>query len=320
MAVMAGQWGALDVLLVVVGLELLDIGQGGVGWLNAAFGAGGLLGAAITVGLVGRPRLAPAFAAGLLLWAAGILLAGLAPGVALVGGMVALVGAGRSVVDVAGRTLLQRVIPRAVLSRVLGVLEGVSMGGLAAGSILAPAMIAVFGIRGALVAAGGALALLTALAWPRLAQADRAARVPGPELAVLRGVPLFAPLPAPVVERLAAALVPLAVPAGAAIVRQGDPGDRFYVIAGGRVRVTVDGRDHGERGVGDAFGEIALLRDVPRTATVAAATDVELLALEREDFLAAVTGHAPSRAAADAVIEARLAYRPDEPEQAGADA
>ena len=97
--------------------------------------------------------------------------------------------------------------------------------------------------------------------------------------------------------------------AGTEVIRQGDPGDRFYVIESGRLRVTVDGAPAGELGPGEFFGEIALLRNVPRTATVTAETESRLHALDREEFLAAVTGHAPSARAADAVVGARLAWR-----------
>jgi CRP-like cAMP-binding protein len=94
--------------------------------------------------------------------------------------------------------------------------------------------------------------------------------------------------------------------AGEEIIRRGDHGDRFYVVGSGEVEVLLDGQQPRREGPGSYFGEIALLRDVPRTATVQAATDVELFALDRDDFLPAVTGHAGSSEAAEAVIGSRL--------------
>jgi CRP-like cAMP-binding protein len=128
----------------------------------------------------------------------------------------------------------------------------------------------------------------------------------GRELELLRTIPIFSPLSAPVLEGLAARLEPVRVAAGEEIVRQGDHGDRFYVVAAGEVAVAIDGRPQATLGPGEHFGEIALLRDVPRTATVTARTDAELFALERDDFLAAVTGHSGSAEAAEAVVGARL--------------
>jgi MFS family permease len=299
-------FGALDVLLVVLSIESLSMGLSGVGFLNAAVGAGGIVGAAISALLVGRPRLAVPFGAGLLLWAGALAAVGLLPLPIVAVVLLAMAGMGRVVMDVAGRTLLQRVAPDALLSRVFGVLEGIYMASLAIGAILAPRLIALAGIRGAFLAAGLALITFTALSWRRLLRTDATGVVHPRELAALMGVPFFAPLPGPALERLAAALIPVTAHAGERIITQGTLGDRFYIIVGGEVRVTVDGISVRTMGAGESFGEIALLRGVPRTATVAAATGVELLALDRHHFLEAVTGQAASTAAADAVIHAHL--------------
>jgi CRP-like cAMP-binding protein len=125
-------------------------------------------------------------------------------------------------------------------------------------------------------------------------------------LELLQGIPLFSPLSPPVLEQLAAGLAPVSASAGDEIIRFGDHGDRFYVVSSGEVEVLVDGQPPRREGEGSYFGEIALLRDVPRTATVRAATDVELYALDRDDFLPAVTGHSGSVQAAEAVIGSRL--------------
>lgn len=299
-------FGALDVLLVVLAIELLSMGQSGVGFLNAALGAGGIVGAAIAVLLVGRPRLAIPFGAGLLLWGAALAAVGLLPLPLVAVSLLAIAGMGRAVMDVAGHTLLQRVAPDALLSRVFGVLEGIDMATLAIGSILAPALIALAGVQGAFLAAGLALVAVTALSWRRLLRTDAAGAVHPRELAALMGVPFFAPLPGPALERLAATLIPVSGHGGQTIITQGEAGNRFYIIVSGELTVTVNGERVRRLGAGESFGEIALLRGVPRTATVSAETTVELLALDRHHFLEAVTGQPASAAAADAVIHAHL--------------
>jgi Cyclic nucleotide-binding domain len=185
------------------------------------------------------------------------------------------------------------------------VLEMVLVGTIGLGAALAPALIAWMGIRWSLVVTGAFLPVLAALTWRRLVQIDAESSAPE-TLPLLTALPVFAPLPAPQLERLASQLEPVDVAAGNEVVRQGEPGDKFYVVERGRFRVTVDGAPAGELGPGDFFGEIALLRNVPRTATVTAVEDGRLQALDREPFLAAVAGHAPSARAADAVVGARL--------------
>jgi hypothetical protein len=213
---------------------------------------------------------------------------------------------------VAGRTLLQRIAPDEVLARVFGVLEGLTMLSLAMGSVAASALIGAFGVRTALVVSGAFVPLVTIVCTARLLAIDAGAEAPDAEaLALLRGVPIFAPLPATAFERLVRDLEPVEVPAGDAVIRQGDVGDRFYVIADGTGEVTRDGVRIAEVGPGDHVGEIALLRDAPRMATVTAATAMRLLALAREPFLEAVTGHPQARTAADSVVERRLAAPAD---------
>jgi hypothetical protein len=232
---------------------------------------------------------------------------GVLPSATAAPALIAAAGAGRSVADVAGRTLLQRIAPDVVLARVFGALEGLSMISLAIGSAAASVLIEALGVDAALIVTGVVLPATLVLAWRRLLSIDREAAVPDEEVvSLLRGLPLFAPLPAPVIERLVANLVPLAVEPGTAFIVQGDAGDRFYLILDGEADVTVDGNPVSVQSAGDYVGEIALLRDSPRTATVTARTPMRLLALEREPFLQAVTGHPQSREAADAVVRDRL--------------
>jgi MFS family permease len=295
--------GALDILFVATAIDLLGLGESWAGYLYAAFGLGGVIGAVASVSLVGRRRLTPSLAAtsglfGLPIAALGIIPA--APSALLLFG---LSGAGYGVTTVAGRTLVQRIAPEAVLARVFGVLEGLAMLALAIGSVATGGIVAAFGVGWGLAAAGLLVPVVVAFAWVGIDALDRDARPPDPEaLALLRRLPIFAPLSAPSIERILAELSWLEVPAGHALIREGDAGDRFYVISDGRATVTQRGTFLREVGPGDQVGEIALLRGVPRTATVTATTALRLVAIERERFLEAVTGHPVSRATAEAVV------------------
>jgi MFS family permease len=302
--------GALNVLIVVSALELLDLGEAGIGFLNSAVGIGGLIGGIAAAALVGQGRLASDFGLGLLLWGVPIALIGLFPQTPVALLLLGIVGIGTTLVDVSGVTLLQRAVSDDVLNRVMGVVQSVFVGTLGLGAILAPLLIEAFGIRGALVISGALAPILAALLWRRLASMDEVG--PAAQLELLRSVPLFHPLPPAALEPFASSLIPVRVAAGEDVFHQGESGDRFYVVASGEVVVAVDGQPVNRLGRGGYFGEIALLKDMPRTATVTAETDAELLALERDEFIAAVTGHARSEEVANAVIASRLSgLRPD---------
>jgi MFS family permease len=298
-------WGSLSVLVVPVAFELLDGSESDYGTLLAALGIGGVVGAVASAVLVGR-RLSTAFGVGMILWGLPIALVPAWPELAGIVFLLAVVGFANTVGDVAGMTLLQRAVPDAVLARVFGVLETVLLASVAVGAVVAPGLVRALGLNGALVATGALLPALTLLGWRRLARIDAAAEAPGARLALLRGVPFLAPLPPPALEHLARAATPVAVAAGDAVFLEGDAGERFYVIEAGEVEISTDGRVLRTLGPGESFGEIALLRDVSRTATARAPGGCTLLALERDEFLGAVTGHAPSAEAADAVVVARV--------------
>jgi MFS family permease len=299
--------GALNVLIVVASLELLDLGESGVGFLNSAVGIGGLLGALAAFALIGRQRLASDFALGLVLWGIPIALIGIfpQPPVALI--LLAVVGIGNTVVDVAALTLLQRVVPDEVLTRVFGVVQSVFIGTVGLGAILAPLAIAAVGIRWALIITGTLLPLSAGLTWRRIKALDENVIAPTREIELLHSIPIFKPLPAPALDQLASSLIPVTATAGSEVIRKGDHGDRFYILTSGEVEVVSEEQGASTLGPGDYFGEIALLRDVPRTATVSAKTDLQLYALERDEFLSAVTGDPASAEAADAVVASRLA-------------
>jgi hypothetical protein len=296
--------GCLNVLIVVTAFQLLDGAGGTVGILTAAIGAGGVLGAIASSTYHGH-RLARVFAFSLFGWGLPIVL--MAPSPELVAAVVLLgiVGAANSVEDVSGFTLLQRAIRDDALSGVLGLIWGAAMGAVALGSVAAPILVREVGARSAFVIVGFLLPVLTVAGFRRMRALDDVA-APSRQQLLIDGVPIFEPLSLAAKERLATKLLPLDVLAGATIVRAGDVGDRFYIVDSGTVRI---GLENGEKqsGAGEYFGEVALLRDVPRTATVTAASATRVYALERADFLAAVTGHALAEAAAHEVVGTRLA-------------
>lgn len=298
--------GALNVLVVVSAIELLGMGQSGVGWLNSAYGVGGLVGSVAALALVGRRRLAVPFGVGLILWGAPIAVVGLWPNAIAALLLFGIPGLGNAVLDVAGLTMLQRVIPNKVLGRAFGALEAQVFATVGFGGLLASGLIAWMGPRSALIAVGASLPALAALTWRRLHQIDDTTVVPERELALLRAVPMFAPLPAVALEHLAASLEPVQVPARTRVFREGEPGDRFFVIASGEAGVSVQRRSTARLGPGDYFGEIALIRGVPRTATVVARDDLELYALGCEAFLEALSGNCLCRDEADKVVAERL--------------
>jgi len=296
--------GALEVLIVVVALRLLHGGNGAVGWVNAAIGVGSVFGA-LAVGVLGG-RLARNLGLGLAIFGLSLALIAVWPRTAAVVVLFAVLGIGSTVAGVAGTTLLQRATGEEVLGRVFGVLESLGLLTFAVGAVVTPALVRAAGPRGALVVAGALLPVLYLVLRTRLREIDDAAALPVERLELLRGISIFALLPSPVLERLAVSAGELTVPAGGAVVRQGEPGELFYAIEDGSASADVDGHAVRRLEKGDFFGEIALLRDVPRTATVRALDELRLLTLEREPFLAAVLGHAPSRAKADQVVAARL--------------
>jgi MFS family permease len=296
--------GCLNVLIVVAAFQVFDAGGEAVGYMTAAIGVGGLVGAVAAMTL-GGSRLAITFGRSLVFWGAPIMLMALWPNLAPALLLLALVGAANSVEDVAGFTLLQRIVPNELLTRVLGVLWALAMGGVAVGSIFAPLLVELIGARAAFVAVGAILPVLALVTYSRLSEIDQAV-APAPELALIEQVPMFAPLSCAAKERVAANLVPVSVPAGEVVIRAGDVGDRFYIVGDGELDILAEGR-HGTAQQADYFGEIALLRDVPRTATVTATVDSELYALQRNDFLEAVTGVEAAHAAGHAVAEQRLA-------------
>ena len=306
LSVRAALDGAVDVLLVLVAIELFTTGEEGAALLQAAMGAGLAAGGLSSLILVGR-RFSPWLLAGTATF--GIAFAVVATLSAQLAGMAALAvaGAGSAITDVSARTLLQRIVPDRLLSRVLGVQEGVLMMAMAAGTIAVPPVVWLLGVRGAVVAWGALLPVVGLLTSRIVRHAEGAVTVPVEALAALERLPLFAPLPAPELETIARRLELIGFGSGEPVIVEGDPGDRFYIVRSGTLAVTRAGALVQTLGPGDFFGEIALLRNVPRTATVMATSDVETYALDRATFLTAVTGDPRAVAEAERVTADRLA-------------
>jgi MFS family permease len=298
--------GALEVVIVVDAIRLLHAGNAGVGWLNTALGVGGLFAGLVGVALAARKRLAGDFRLGLVVFGAALAVLAASSNFTIALLLFGAMGAGSTLVDVTGMTLLQRAAPADVVGRVFGVLQSTMLAAVALGSLITPLLIAELGARTTFIAVGVLLPLAVLPTWRVLTQIDVTARVAIEPLELLRAIPIFAPLPSPVLERLASLAAETRTPSFIAVFEQGAAGDRFYVIADGTATVEIDGVETRRLSRGDCFGEIALLRDVPRTATVTALEPLRLYALERDDFIAAVTGHDPSREAADSLIASRL--------------
>jgi MFS family permease len=297
--------GFADVLVVVMALQLLHLGQGSVGFLNATWGIGAVIGAVALALLLDRGKLVIAIAAGSLLLGAATMLPGVSPEApfAYLGWLG--IGIGFVFVEVAAKTLMQRLGSDETLGRVIGSLESARQAAMALGSIGAIVLVGLLDVRGALIALGALMPAFVAFCWTRLRAHEIGAPVAEGPYRLLRENSIFAPLPVATLERLSHDLVAVGAQVGEEVITQGDRGDRFFVIEEGEVEVFESGVFRRTEGPGESFGEIALLHDVPRTATVRATAPCRLLALERDQFITAVTGHQRSRQVAHTVVDAR---------------
>ena len=299
--------GLLTVLLVAAAIELLGLGQAGVGYLNSAIGAGGLVGAVGVMAVVGRRRMGGAVSFALAGWGLPIAIVGIAPATWLAFPLLGVVGVANAVLDVSGFTLLQRLVPNALRARVFGALEGIVALTFGLGSLVAAPLVGLLGLRAALVVAGAVLPVLAIVSAAAVRAADAAGVVPHRQVDLLRGIPLFAPLSMVVIERLARSLEPIHHEAGTSVIVQGEAGDAYYIVSSGRADVVHDGATIAEVAAGDGFGEIALLDDRPRTASIIVREALEGYRLPREAFLEAVTGSPLSARAGARLVAERLA-------------
>lgn len=298
--------GAMDILYAVLAIEIMGLGDGGVGFVGAVGGVGAIIGAAGGLLLVGRERLGFALIASAVLFGGGVAAIGAIPGPVAAAGLLVLAGMGSGLTYVGAQTLIHRLAGDDVMSRVFGVLQGLMMGATAVGAIAVPVVISLVGDRATFIVAGLSLPVILALVGWAIVRGDRLGAGRAADLRLLRGVPMLAPLSGPVLERLAAGAVRSQHPAGSVVIREGASGDRFHIIAAGDLAVSVAGSPIRGLGPGDGFGEIALIKDVPRTATVTAIDDVTLLSIERGAFLEALGGQARSRTIAAGLVDDRL--------------
>jgi MFS family permease len=306
-AVQAVTRGALNVFAVVVAIELLETGEPGVGVLTAAVGVGAVMGSLGASVLVGSRRLAAYTGLGIALWGMPLAMIGVFPSELIALAMLAIVGAGNALVDLGYFTLFPRLMPDEVLARVFGALESLVALAVGLGSILTPLLIYLLGIRGALVAIGLMTPVAVALAWSRLVRVDEGLGTQADIIDRLRRVTMLRPLPVSTIEHLARNVREESFDPDGTVIEQGQVGDSFYVIVSGEVEVKENGVLLGVLSDGDCFGEIALLRDVPRTRTVRARTPLTVYALDRRHFVPIVSGYSESAAEAETVVETRLA-------------
>jgi hypothetical protein len=298
--------GALDLLCVILAVDYLHMGPGGPGFLNAALGGGALLAGFVTAFLVGRRHLANTLTVTLSIAVVALAAIGAIPSVAPAILLIGAVGLAGAVFDVTGRTLLQRSAPSDAIAGSFSILEALMDFGLALGAVLVRVAIAIGGLKAALFAPAVVALCLIAGLWRRIQKVDASATVPQVEIQLLRSISIFAALPAPSLEGIARDLEALTVSQGTVVIREGERGDRYYAIAEGELAVSRDSQFLQMVSRGDGFGEIALIRDVPRQATVTAATDASLYMLDRELFVQAVTGHATAISAVERVISRHL--------------
>jgi MFS family permease len=297
--------GASAVFLVVMAVDILGTGAHGVGYLDSVLGVGAILGGLFAIARATRNRLAQDLTVGVVLWALPLLLVTMWPSPASVFAAVVLLGLANPLVDVNFDTIVQRVTPDEVLGRVFGSLEACLIGSMALGAFLMPVFINLWGLRTSLAIVGIGVTVLALPLLPRMRRLDARLTTP-PGLDLLRAISIFRPLSAATVEGLARELIRVPVAAGEVVVREGEESDRFFIIESGLVEVTQAGVVLRQEGPGEFFGEIGLLRDIPRTATVTAVEDTVLQGLGREDFLAAVNGERESYLAADDIVTRRL--------------
>jgi hypothetical protein len=301
LVVLGGQYvliGGLDLLYVVLAADQLHLSASGPGVLSAAFGLGAITGGAVSTLAVARRRLAPVMIGSLLVVVAALIVLGADAVLVAALLLLPLMGIGRTVLDVTGRILLQRAAPQDALASVFATLEALSLVGTAIGSLLVQLLVFASGVRAALFGLGCLLGLLLLATARRLRHVDAIADAPVVEIRLLKTAAIFAALPPIEIEGVARAGDIEHVAAGSTIIKSGDIGDRYYVVAGGTVDVFMEGQFVRSMGRPQGFGEIALLADSPRTATVIAQTDVDVFTIGRVAFLTAVTGHDASRHAA----------------------
>jgi MFS family permease len=297
--------GASVVYGIAMAVEMTSFGPNGVGYLDSMFGVGAIIGGLVALGRASKMKVATDFGWGVILWAIPLLLAAVFPHAWAALLAVAIMGFGNPLVDVNAVTIVQRLGEDKVMGRIFGALETGLIGAMALGSVLMPLLLHWFGLRWALAILAIGISAVVLPFMGRLRRMNSSLREPD-GLPLLRALPLFAPLEPKSLELVAQQLRRVEVAAGETVITEGDPGDLFYVVESGALTASYQGQVLSHQGPGDPFGEIALLRDVPRTATVVADEPTVLYSLERDTFLDAVTGNSEVSGRADDLIARRI--------------
>lgn len=300
--------GASLVFTVSIAFELLKLGNSGIGVLNAIVGIGGVVGGFVALMLAQRGRLATDFGYGVLLWSAPLVFLAVIPRYGMAIALMGCLGLANSIVDTNALTILQRLVPNESMGRVFGAMESALIGAMAVGSLAMPLLLHLVGLRWALTIIGGVIAMVSVVAQPKLRRLDRTALAPE-GLDDLARIPLLSVLPSSVLERLAKGSTMMEVATGDPVFSEGEPGERYYMIVSGEAAVSIRGSRIRTLGAGDAFGEIALLRRIPRTASVTALSPLVLRAIESEPFVSAVTGHGGAADQAEQLLTRLLKVR-----------
>ncbi len=296
-------------LTVVAAIELLGIGEPGVGMLNAALGLGGLFGAVLAMDAARGDRLVRTQSVALTYWGAPLALIAILPHPAVAVAAMLSIGVANAVYDVVLFTIFQRGVSNNERSAVFSVFEATAGLGAVTGSLLAPALLAAFEIRGALAISGAILPIVSLIIYSRIGRSDRVSTVDEALVGLLRDVEVFSELPLTALERLAAGLRPIQYEPGEILMREGEAGDFFVVVASGEVEIAAAGQVLSRGGPGTGLGEIALVRRSPRTATVTAVDAVAGFCVDCRTFMAAVAGPA-SAAVTERIVAAHLARLP----------
>ena len=302
MSLSAFSTGVVDVLVVTVAEERLA-DRVNVGVLAAAVGLGAVIGVFVTSPLIGRHSLARLGVLGAALMAVPMPAVVRASDPLVVALALGATGIGQSMILVAGSIALQRWAPDDVLARIFGVHESSQMLAMAVGATAFTSLADRTSLTTTTISLGAGVFLVATFGIWRLMATGTDVPPPAADLIErLHGDPIFAPLGVRSMERLAKDAERLTVRKGQTVITAGEHGDHYFLIDTGGFEVSRAGRPSGVLGQGGAFGEVALLRDVPRTATVIATEDSELISVARASFLEAVTGHPRSSAVADDVV------------------
>jgi MFS family permease len=287
--------GGYQVITVILAIDVLGAGEQGNGYLNAAIGIGGLLGGFLAGALVLRRHLGLPLAIGAVIMGIGTIALGASTSLPLALATIAIGSAGALIIDIVSTTIFQQLVPDALRGRAFGILMMLGTLTGAVGAFVLPTLLAQVGVFPSLAVAGTAGIVITIIGTLMIGNAAERPLSPY-ETTIERIItlPLFTGVPRARLQSAMRKVAERPVAAGEAVVRQGEPADTFYIITKGEFAVSRAETPGSEPtllrtlGPDEVFGELGLLNQAPRSATVAAETDGVVLAMKAEDFLALV--------------------------------